>query len=68
MTGAVTIVQDQPKDAPFIVRIIEPPSELAGLADVLLGALGLTGVLVLAAVLFGVVLAGVILWFRSRSN
>ena len=40
--------QAQPR-RPIIVKIIEPPkSELTGLADVLLGSLGLTGVLVLA--------------------
>lgn len=52
---------------PIMVKIIEPPGgELTGLANVLLGSLGLTGVIVLLAVLLGCVLAGVMFWVRSR--
>jgi len=53
---------------PIIVKIVEPPakSDLAGLADVLLGSLGLTGVIVLAAIALGAVFAGVLFWIRSR--
>ena len=55
---------------PIIVKIIPPEqkSELSGLADVLLGSLGLTGVIVLAAVLMGALMAGVMFWIRSRSD
>ena len=61
--------QGQPSK-PIIVKIIAPEakSELSGLADVLLGSLGLTGVIVLAAVLLGVVMAGVMFWARSRQE
>jgi hypothetical protein len=54
---------------PIIVKLIEPEqkSDLEGLSDVLLGSLGLTGVITLAAVLFGAALAGVMFWVRSRS-
>ena len=31
----------------FVVKIIQPPSDVEGLADVLIGSLGLIGVLVL---------------------
>jgi hypothetical protein len=51
---------------PIIVKIVEP-SELSGLADVLLGAIGLTGVLTLLAITAGVVVAGVLFWWRSRA-
>jgi hypothetical protein len=54
-----------PQD-PIIVKIVEP-SELSGLADVLLGAIGLTGFLALLAVAAGVVVAGLLFWWRSRS-
>ena len=37
------------------------------LADVLISSLGLIGALVLIAVLFGIVTAGLMFWFRSRS-
>ena len=55
---------------PIIVKIMpsEAKSELSGLADVLLGSLGLTGVIVLAAVLLGAVMAGVMFWVRSRDT
>ena len=51
---------------PIIVKLVEP-SELSELADVLLGALGLTGVLALLAIAAGVVVAGLLFWWRSRS-
>ena len=55
---------------PIIVSIPpdKPKSELSGLADVLLGSLGLTGVIVIAAVLLGAVMAGVMFWARSREG
>ena len=55
-----------PQD-PVVVRIIDPPNkDLVGLADVLFGSLGLTGVLVLGAVVAAAVFAGVLFWIRSR--
>ena len=63
------LTQAQP-GKPIIVRIPQDPpkSELSGLADVLLGSLGLTGVIALAAVLLGAVMAGVMFWVRSRES
>jgi hypothetical protein len=61
------LIQD-PK--PLIVRIISPPKDESGLsqlADVLIGSLGLTGAIVLSAVLLGAVMAGVMLLWRRRS-
>ena len=55
---------------PFIVRIIEPPKDTTGLSqlrDVLIGSLGLTGAMVLAALVLGAVMAVVMFWFRHRS-
>jgi hypothetical protein len=55
---------------PVIVKLIPPkePSQFQQLADVLFGALGITGVLVLGAVLLGLLVAGVMFWVRSRSE
>ena len=62
-TLSLLIAAQQP---PVIVKIIEPPKDPTdGLADVLLGSLGVAGVLTLFAVLFGVILAGVLFWMRS---
>ena len=60
----------QPPPAPVIVRIISPDKDTTGLTqlrDVLIGSLGLTGAIVLMAVLLGAALAGVMFWFRHRS-
>ncbi len=63
----LALAQSQP-GKPIIVRSPQDPpkSELSGLADVLLGSLGLTGVIVIAAVLLGAVMAGIMFWVRSR--
>jgi hypothetical protein len=58
-------LQPQPS-SPIIVKIVEPKGDPTGLADVLIGALGLTGLLVLAAVLAAGVFAAVLFWSRSR--
>ena len=55
---------------PVIVRIVSPPKDETGLLqlrDVLIGSIGLTGAIVLAAVLLGAVMAGVMFWVRRRS-
>jgi hypothetical protein len=52
--------------SPIIVKLVDPPSELATLSDVLLGSLGLSGVLALLAILLGVALGGVMFWIRRR--
>jgi len=52
---------------PIIVNISDPPkSDVTGLADVLLGALGLSGVLILAAFLLALLFAAGLFWWRSR--
>lgn len=50
----------QPSD-PIVVRVIEEPAETTGIADILIGALGLTGVMLLAALLLGLALGGVLI-------
>jgi hypothetical protein len=61
------MIQDTPG---VIVKVIQPPpkSDLAGLADVLLGSIGLTGVIVLGAIVLGFVFASVLFWVRSRQT
>ena len=56
---------------PIMVRVIEPPAESTTVADVLVGALGLTGVLLLVAALCGALLGGILIGlklFRARYN
>jgi len=54
------------QESPIVIKLIEPPEK--GLDDVLIGSLGLTGVIVLVALVLGVALAGLMFWRRSRSD
>jgi hypothetical protein len=68
--SALTVVSEYfsmflAQQAPIIVRLA-PKKDPTGLADVLLGALGLTGVLVLGALLLGAAFAGILFLLRSR--
>jgi len=56
------LIQQQ---APIIVHFA-PKKDPTGLADVLLGALGLTGVLVLGALVLGGAFAAILFLMRSR--
>jgi hypothetical protein len=62
----VTLLLAVTLQEPIVVKILEPPERT--LADVVVGALGLTGVIVVAALVLGVALAGVMFWIRSRSG
>ena len=54
----------QAPSPPIIVKIVET-NEISGLGDVMLEAIGLTGVISVGAVLFGLVLAVVIIGYRK---
>ena len=52
----------------IMVKIIEPPQRgpVGELADVLVGAFGITGAIVIAALVFGGVMGGVLYFVRSK--
>lgn len=50
--------------SPIVVKLVD--KDPTGLGDVLLTSLGLTGVLVLVAVIAGLIMAGVLFYWRSR--
>jgi hypothetical protein len=56
-----------PKD-PIVVKIIEPPSDPTGLAEMFVGVVRLTGVWVLVALVCGAALAYWLFWYRSRES
>jgi len=58
------ILQDKP---PIIVKLIEKPHDPTGIADVLIGSLGLTGFIVLLAIVTGALFAAILFWYRSRN-
>jgi hypothetical protein len=49
---------------PIVVRVLEEPVETTGVADILIGAMGLTGVMVLAALLLGGVLGAILIGIK----
>jgi hypothetical protein len=53
------------QQAPIVVHLA-PKKDPTGLADVLLGALGLTGVLVVGALVLGAAFAALLYVIRSR--
>jgi hypothetical protein len=66
---ALGLLLQQPQ--PIIVQVVQQPVESTGLADVLIGAIGLTGALVLLAVLLGGAFGGLLIgvkMLRRRAN
>jgi hypothetical protein len=59
-------MQQQPP--PIMVQVVEKPIEGTSVADVLLGAIGLTGVLIALAVLLGLALGGVIILYKRHAE
>jgi hypothetical protein len=56
---------------PVIARVVEPAVESTTVADILIGALGLTGAMLCAAILLGAILGGLLIGikkFRARYN
>ena len=49
---------------PIIVRVVQQPVESTTIGDVLVGAIGLTGVLVLVAILLGAAFGGVLIGLK----
>ena len=50
---------------PIIVRVVEPPVKETSLSDVIFGAIGLVGVMLVAAALLGAVLGGVLILYHT---
>lgn len=53
------------QSSPVMVRVVEEPVRSATVADVLIGAIGLTGVLVVCAVLLGLALGGILIGIKK---
>jgi hypothetical protein len=52
------------QQSPIMISVVEQPVAETTVADVLLGAMGLTGVLILTALALGLVLGGLIVAFK----
>ena len=56
---------------PLIVKVVEPAVESTSIADILVGALGLTGAMLFAALILGAALGGLLIGYkklRARLN
>jgi hypothetical protein len=64
----VLLLQPPPPDAitPTIIEIVEPPARELSMIDVALAAFGLTGVIMAAAVVAGLIAGVAYIWYRSR--
>jgi hypothetical protein len=51
---------EQPTN-PIVVRVVEEPVDTTGISDIVVGALGLTGVMLMAALVLGALLGGVLI-------
>jgi hypothetical protein len=51
----------QSPQQPIVVSVVEEPVESTGISDILVGALGLTGVMLLAALVLGALLGGILI-------
>jgi hypothetical protein len=49
---------------PIIVKVVEAPTKEISVANILLGSVGITGLFLLGAVVFGFVLGGALIWFK----
>ena len=60
-------MQDPKPFTPTIIQIEkEPPAQQISMIDVALGAFGLTGVIMVAALVAGLIAGAVIVWYRTR--
>jgi hypothetical protein len=50
---------------PVMVRIVGAPTQEVGVVDILVGGLGLTGVLLLCAALFGLLVGGLLIAYKK---
>jgi hypothetical protein len=49
------------QQAPIVVRVVEEPVKETGIGDIIFGAIGLVGILLIAAAILGVALGGILI-------
>ncbi|MGH9384427.1 MAG: hypothetical protein ACRD2N_09100 [Vicinamibacterales bacterium] len=60
-------MQDPQAITPTIVQVVkDPPAQQISMIDVALGAFGLTGVIMIAALAAGLIAGAAIVWYRMR--
>lgn len=66
MPSLFSLLTSAQPGSPIIVKLIEPPHDPTGIADAIVGALGLTGAITLLAVAVGLLVGGAMYLIRSR--
>lgn len=51
---------------PIVVQSVGQPAPELGMGELIIQALGLTGLIVLASILVGLLLGGALIWHRTR--
>ncbi|MBI4475736.1 MAG: hypothetical protein HY654_01100 [Acidobacteria bacterium] len=51
---------------PVIVQVVEKPTREVGVADILLEAIGLTSLMLLGAVVFGLLFGAALIWYKFK--
>ena len=65
VVGSVRIADMLFQPEPMIVRVVEQPVQGTSMADVIVGAIGLTGFLLVTAALLGLVLGGILIGVKK---
>jgi hypothetical protein len=60
------MMQDQPITPTIIQVVPEQPRQEIGMIDVALAGFGLTGVIMVAALVTGILAGGLYIWYRSK--
>ncbi len=55
----------QASPSPIVVKVVDAPVRGLGLGDVILNAVGLTGVIAIAALVLGLLVAGLVILYRK---
>lgn len=56
----------EPTVQPIIIRAIDQPTQELGIGATIMQALGISGVLLIASLLFGLLLGLLFIWYRTR--
>jgi hypothetical protein len=56
----------EPTVQPIIIRTIAEPTKELGIGDTITQALGISGMLLIGSLLFGLLLGALFIWFRTR--